>query len=481
MKIKVDFVTNSSSESFGVVLADTAGTMLASGALLVAVSSAKQLLFGDASAIAQEIADAVGEEADYQRGVVMEGYREAEAILAGEAEKLKAEFDEYQKQWAESEKTADKSDPGYEKLKQQYEDYMNYLENAIKQKEYEKYLVQVDKAEKQAEMEAKGEWVKQKQVDYIAVKEEKALLEATLRGYGQAGYDVKDIEVRLKQLNERERELAKTLSENDASVDYTARDRGSIGPGAEFDRMVKDYERKKAEMEAAMALADGQKKAELAAKMAQAEADFAAAMQSASRWDMATRAAEGVQFGADMAIEGLSHVTGPAGQKIKLAYKAGKNIAGGMGEGMADPKNAGKHLAKGLIGAATEVVKDKFSESPIKSAITNIANESAQGALDAAIKGKDPWAGGYQGLGKGVIDSVADAGLDKIKSKLPIPKGSSVDVGDYSLTKILNNNPLTKGLTKTIIREGVGDKTKDYIKGSIVDNVGKKIGVVNDE
>ncbi len=66
-----------------------------------------------------------------------------------------------------------------------------------------------------------------------------------------------------------------------------------------------------------------------------------------------------------------------------------------------------------------------------------------------------------------------------MKDKIPIPKGSSVDVHDYSLGKIYNNNPLTKGLTKTIIREGSGDKVKDKIRSTFVDSYGKATGYVD--
>lgn len=481
MKIKVDFVTNSSSESFGVVLVDTAATMLATGTLTVMINAAKGMLMSDSAEIAREIVDAVAKEADLQDQAVTEGYNEAEKILAEESRKLATELADIKKQWEEADRTADKNDPGYAKLKAQYDEYMKYLEDSIKQKEYEKYLIQVEKAERQAEMESQKEWVRQRQVDYIAVKEERALLEATIRGYGAKGYDVSDMEERLKQLAAREKELTGTLSANDAMIDYTPRDRGTVGPGAEFDKITKEYQRKKAQMEFAMVWADEIKREQLRMAMEQAEREYAEAMKSAYRWDLATKAAEGVQFGADMAIEGLSHVTGPAGQQIKLAYKAGKSIAGGMGEGMADPKNAGKHLAKGIIGAVTEVAKDRFGDSPFKSAVANTLNEGAQGALDASIKGKDALTGGLKGLGKGALDSAADAGLDRVKSKLPIPKGSSVDVHDYSLGKIFNNNPLAKGLGKTIIREGIGDKAKDFIKGQIVDSAGQTIGVVDDE
>lgn len=488
MKIKIDHVTNSSSESFGIVVIDTAATMVSVGAASAMISAAKAAVFGDAKKIADEIADAVAKEADLQNAAHIEGYTEAEKILDQEIKNIDQEISDLKSQWEESNKTADPDDPGTANLKKQYEEYIDYLESQKQQKDYEKYVIEVNKAEKQAEIEAKQEWVKQRQVDMIAVKEEQALLKATLGGYGKAGFDTKDIEKRLEQLGEREKELSKTLAENDATIDYVARDRGEIGPGAEFKKIVDKYASEKQrladEMEKAAKEANEKARAEkykaLQEKMIKLNAEMEAAAKSAGRWDMATKAAEGVQFGADMAIEGLSHVTGPAGQQIKLAYKAGKNIAGGMGEGMADPKNAGKHLAKGFIGAATEVVKDKLgSDNPFKSALVNTANEAAQGALDASIKNQDVLEGALKGGFKGAVDAATDMGIDQIKSKIPIPKGSSVDVHDYSLGKIYNNNPLTKGLAKTVIREGTGDKLKDLVKGTFVDQYGKATGYVD--
>jgi hypothetical protein len=86
-----------------------------------------------------------------------------------------------------------------------------------------------------------------------------------------------------------------------------------------------------------------------------------------------------------------------------------------------------------------------------------------------------------KGLTKGVFDAGVDTGLDKIKGVLPIPKGSSVDVHDYGVDKILNNNPLTKGILKTGIREAAGSQIKDAIKGGIVDKAGEIGGFGDDE
>jgi hypothetical protein len=472
MKVRIDFVTNSSSESFGVVVVDTIATIGATGAALVLIESAKQALVGDSTKIAQEIADAVAQDALNQTQNALDAYSEAEKIINGELGSLQGEMAELSKQWEESDKTADKSDPGYDNLKQQYEEYMNYLKNQIQTKEYEKYMVEVEKAEQQAAVESKNEWINQRQTDMIAVKEEMALLSATAKGYGSKGYDTKDIEDRIKQLQQREKELAGVLKENNAEFDYTPKDRGVIGPGAEFDKLNKEYAKNKAAMEKAMKLADENRRKEIMANMAAAEAEFQKHMASAGRWDLATKAAEGIQFGADIAVEGLSHVTGPAGKSIKLAYTAGKSVASGVGEGMADPKNAGKHLAKGIAGAVTEVVKDSLDGSPFKKAAANVANSAFQGGMDSMIKGKDFASGAKSGALDGVVDSVLEAGIDKLANKLPIQKGTTVDVGDFSVGQIVNNNPLAKGVMKIGARETAMNQLKgdlkDGIKGQII-------------
>lgn len=471
MKIRIDFVTNSSSESFGVVVVDTIATISTTGAALVLVESAKQALMGDSAKIAQEIAKAVEADAQSQSQHVLDSYSEAENIINKELSNLQNEMAELSKQWLESDQTADKSDPGYDQLKNQYEEYMEYLKNQVQTKEYEKYMVEVEKAEQQAAAESKNEWISQRQTDMIAVKEEMALLQATAKGYGSKGYDTKDIEDRLKQLQQREQDLSNILKSNNAEFEYTARDRGEIGPGAEFDKLTKQMAKKRAEMDIAIGLANETRRKELKAAMEAAEAEYAKQMAAAGRWDMATKAAEGIQFGADMAVEGLSHVTGPAGKSIKLAYTAGKSMGAGLGEGMADPKNAGKHLAKGIADAVTEVIKDGLDDSPFKKAAVSVANSAFQSGMDSMIKGKDFGSGAKSGALDGVLDNVLEAGIDKLANKLPIPKGSSVDVSDFSVSQVMNNNPLAKGIIKTGVRENAMNELKGSLKDGIKDQI----------
>ncbi|MDP3058109.1 MAG: hypothetical protein Q8N36_01430, partial [bacterium] len=134
-----------------------------------------------------------------------------------------------------------------------------------------------------------------------------------------------------------------------------------------------------------------------------------------------------------------------------------------------------------FVGAVTEVAKGKFQDgklsSDFKSGLANIGNEAAQGALTSAIDGKDILEGAIKGAGKGAVDSVVDFGLGKVTAKLP--KGVNVDAGDLSVSKIINNNPLSKGLAKIVTAQGLGDKAKDAIKGPIVDGISEKVGFGN--
>jgi len=54
-------------------------------------------------------------------------------------------------------------------------------------------------------------------------------------------------------------------------------------------------------------------------------------------------------------------------------------------------------------------------------------------------------------------------------------------VGDFSVSQIINNNPLSKGLLKTGGREVIWSKGKDIVKGALVDAIGQPLGFVDKE
>lgn len=498
MKIKIDFVTNSSSEVFGIVAgsaAVAAGISVALEALLSACRSqsdndeyAGGSLDGyrevvdapsDVEDIAKTIAEAALEDARRQEDIIKNSYTEAEKALNAVEAEYQKEIEEYKSAWEESEKTADKTDPGYDEFKQRYEEYMKHLQEQIDGINEQREIIEAEKAETLAGIEAKDAWVEQRQVDLIAVKEEKAMLEAVAKGYDTPGYNTDAVKERLKQLNEREAELTKTLEGHNASIDYTPQSRGEIGPSKKSRDLTEKIAAERKAYEEAIKTANAEKKKQIEAEMEKNIAEYKAAMKTGDRFEIAEKAAEGVVFGADVAVEGLAYVTGPAGQKVKLAYKAGKALGTGVGESMADPDNASKHLAKGLLNAGTEVIKDKLGDdNPWKKAATNVLNEGAQGALDSSIKGKDITEGALKGMLKGAVDAGIDEGLDRIKGAIVLPDTpldhSNVDVGS-----LFNGNPLAKDIAKGTVRGAIEGKGKDVVKDALVGEIGERAGFID--
>ncbi len=169
------------------------------------------------------------------------------------AQKARAEADQYKKQWEDSESSADKSDPGYKNLKQQYDDYIKSKEDEASSAEAQADAMQSKReADEAAANEAKAykdQWIKDRQEDLKAAAEEKAHLEAVMRGAQQAGLDTTDQQTRLNQLNGRLGELHGQLQKEGSDFDYTARDRGTISPGKEFLEAGDKMRQSKAELD----------------------------------------------------------------------------------------------------------------------------------------------------------------------------------------------------------------------------------------
>ena len=106
--------------------------------------------------MAQQIAAAVEADAKRQEEFVKGAYSEAENALAQAHSTLEHELEETKRLWEESERTADKTDPGYAELKKQYEDYMNYLNTQIQQANYQKQMVEYEQAQIKAQIESRN-------------------------------------------------------------------------------------------------------------------------------------------------------------------------------------------------------------------------------------------------------------------------------------------------------------------------------------
>ena len=484
MKVRTDFVTNSSSVSFGVALTQSLlsvlGTLTAVSAVTAAETAARtagESVLSSAEEAAKKIAESAVRDAERIEAQVDQAFSGEELSLNQEGRAVRAEIEAYQEQWKTAQEGADPKDPGFQKLKEQYDAYFEHLKGKLADLESRKYELQVVRAQEEAAGEAKNEWVRGRQQDLIAVLEERSLLEASVKGYGQAGYDVKAYEERLKQIAEREQELRGQLRENNADIEYTARDRGVIGPGKEFDKINREYQRLQKEKEEALKKTqDAQERAALESRMQEALKELEEAQRSAARWDMATKAAEGVQFGADLAVDALANVTGPAGKTIRKVYMGAKGVAGGIGEGMASGDLA-SNIGKGMIKGASDVIKDTLGDKEkygkYAKGVFTIVSETGQGALDSYTKGEGVWKGGFSGLTKGVTDASADKLLDKY---LPSGDPLQADWGQKNIGAVLsglrNRNPLTMALGKSTLgatlKGAATDQAKNLIKGDDV-------------
>ncbi len=166
------------------------------------------------------------------------GQSDEEKDARDAAQKARDEAQKYKDMWEESEKSADKSDPGYQKLKDQYDDYIKSQEDAAADAEGRadalKGQREADEAAAKEAADRKAQWISDRQEDLKAAAEEKAHLEAVIRGAQQGGFDTSEHQTRLNQLNERLGQLHGQLGKEGADIDYTARDRGTISVGKEF-------------------------------------------------------------------------------------------------------------------------------------------------------------------------------------------------------------------------------------------------------
>jgi hypothetical protein len=527
LKIRTEFVTNSSSTSFGASFADAiAGVLLGLAALGCDCSNvddkdedddelggsdgggsgedaALQGAMAAAEQAAQQAADQLAADAAAKDALIGN-------ILDAEGDKLDAagskidqEIDTYTKQWTDAQATADKNDPNYENMNKQYQDYIEYLKNQKAQIEAQKYQMAVTKAEEEAAKTAQNDWIRQQQEDFIQVKEQKAYLEAVANGYGQhKSYDISAVQSQIDALKQREAELQGTLKANNAEINYAPKERMPIGPDPEIIRIQQEHKQKMDELQneinAAKEARNNARRDELIREQQWQQKVAENEMAKASFWNVLTKAGEITQTVADTGVDILSNLTGPAGKTIKTVYTGLKGVAGGLGEGLANG-NMAAELGKGALGGLSDIAKDKlggfvgdrWGEASGKAAqnIYNIGAEAGKEMYGTFVDGpelgkegeflKTIVSSGFKGALKGTLDSSLNMIGDGI---LPeggkIPEGldwSDINAGTF-INSIRNSNPLTQSFGKTAIKSSLQglatDQGKNFIKGDgvIFDN-----------
>ena len=449
LKIRQDYVTNSSSTSFG---AATVTGFISAIMTAIGISAAASSDAAAAELVGADIPEVIGPDRQFDP----DAWIESDVSYEEKLKKLAREIAEYEKEWNETQGTLEGDD--YEATKQQYDDYVEHLKSKKEEAEVIEYEKELKKIATEAEEEYKQMWVDERKKDLANAREQIEMIEATIRGYGPAGYDVDEAKRQLKMYKDREKDLDKTLKKEGIDYEYKANPREDIGPSKSVEEQLKKVD---AEYEAALEQLkkeknDRRKKEILRERIEARQDESKGYMQCADHMDRNLKRAEVVQVAADIGVDALEKVTGPAGKTIKKVYVGGKALAAGGTEAYLDPENAGSHLAKATIKAAGDVGKEFTDSQILKDGIT-IVSEVSQGGIDSYQKGEDL----SSGMGKGVFKAGIDIAVDRTLKKF-LPDGSlpNLDFGKRGgkeiVKSLINGDPIIR----TIIKDGIKDSLK---------------------
>lgn len=456
MKVRQDFVTNSSSTSFG---AATLTGMATAVFTAVGISAASSAEIEGKETVDAETLQYDGPDRDFDP----DDYINSDVDIDQKLNKLDREIEEYEKEWESTKDTLEGED--YDKSKKAYDEYIDHLKNKKDEAEGIEYEKQIKEIEKEAELEYKNTWIDERKKDLESTKEQIEFIKANIKGYGGAGFKVDEAKRQLEMFKSREKELNKVLKKEGVEHDYKARKREDIGPSASIAELMKKVDDKydvifkqlkKEKM-------DRKKKEIIKRNIKGWREESKEYIKYSSTADRYLKTAEVIQQAADVGVDALEKVTGPTGKIIKKVYVGGKAIGGGAGEAWADPENAASHIAKGTIKAAGDVAKEFTDNQLVKDGI-NIVSETSQGAIDSYQKGEDISSGVGKGLLKAAVDGVVDRAVDKF-----LPNASrDIDFGNYSgkeiFKGIVGGNPTIKEFLKDSFKDSLKNNTANQLK-----------------
>jgi len=448
LKLRTGFVTNSSSTSFGCALGSAITTALGAGAGIAAANAVEDFL-----EIGGEDSIPAGGSGD------SEGPGSSGDEVHPDDRPILDEIDHYQREWEDVQRTLDPDDPSYEEARREYEDYIDYLENKRDWQEYERHLEDVARQEQAMREQAQENWVRQRQDDLRDVMEQRSMVQAARDGYGRDGFDVSEHERRISDLDQRERDLRDLLRDYDADIDYAPRQRDPIGPSQEALEARREREELLRQQREAEEAAMQARREELTREMQRAAEEYERHANSARRWDYLTRFTELVKAGADVGVDLLATVTGPAGQKVRTAYMGLSEVGQGVGESIADGGNVVDNVGRGVLRGADKIARDRLGNKDRYGRYTkhiySVGSDAVQGGYSAYRDGESILEGAAGGAGR----SVVDAASGEIKDYLMPDLNVDVDLSHTNLSDVPGD------VARDVVSHAVRDKTTGEIIG----------------
>ena len=461
MKIKVDHVTNSSSEVFAVVVQDSVvvGTLVAGmSALFNAhrlqfshsdLTVAQMMDLNEASAdYAKVMSEAMLQDAQANEQLIRAAFDTTQSLLKDTQQRLSEELKTVQALKAQiSDASPSVNDSSSQILFQHGTEYESYLNTQIQQTDALKSVVSAKQGAVTHALEAPENAVDASKRAWLDLQHEKKLLQAVSDGHGPLGYDSSVTLDRIQDLNAKDDELFKLIQKSETLTLWANRP----FPAKVISKETKALHAQLIARKEAYAKAckvKGQSDAQKAALKATYDADVAslqAQLKQHHRYDLATHAVDSVTYGADTLVDLMAMVEVPFGGLFKTAYLAAKAGATQAKSGLQDRKHAGHYLAKGLIAAASEVVKGTVAVGhPELIQATTVLSSGLTGGLEASIHGQAVGDAMGKALTKSLVDTTVTRQLSTLSVPLPDPKTKHLSNENYQLSDMISDNPITQ-------------------------------------
>lgn len=477
MKIKVDHVTNSSSEVFAVVVQDSlvVGGLVAG---MTALFNAHRLQFSHSDLTlpqmvglnqasrdyAKLLTQAMIEDAKANESTMNEAFDQSLAMIEETQLRLRQELQatlslKDQLQSSPGTVLPDKADPQI--LFQNASDYELHLTTQLQNSDALKALIHDKQTALSQAMNAPENAIDASKRAWLDLHNEKKLLQSVADGHGPLGYDSTPTLERIQELNAKDDELFKLIAKNDtlslwANRPFPAKVISENAKTLQAQLIARKEAYAKALKEKGLT---AEQKATLKSAFDTDVASLNDQLKQQNRYDLATHAVDSATYGADTLVDLMSLVEVPFGGLFKTAYLAAKAGATQAKGGLQDRKHAGRYLAKGLIAAAGEVFKGTIGvNQPHLIQATTVLTSGLNGGLDASIHGQAVGDALGKALTKSLIDTSITNQLTALSVALPDPKDKYLNDQAYSLNDLVSDNPLTQTAFSTMF-EGASVET----------------------
>ena len=209
----------------------------------------------------------------------------------------------------------------------------------------------------------------------------------------QRAADRRWMDGQMQNLSDRNTAVDRAWQEQDAATD------------AETQKTFDEIDRQGAKDKAAIrsgtyGMTDAQRTEYLNQRQTQFETNQEAAHRTAKNWDMATKAAEGVQKAADIGMDIAATAAkavdgGVVSGRIKDAYSMAKNVAGSTSDAIARGKSILGGISKGIADGAVDIAQN--NSAGVYKALSYVGGDGFKGGLDAAWKGESVTKGVFKG------------------------------------------------------------------------------------